>query len=226
VTKVTPPPYGYCGQKNAAETFTKASAPRSVRRVRLVSIVWQCVAFSPMSVLISVLTSGVVAALVTFAGNWWFLRPRAALRMVRSGQTFEDADRLRRARKGAQEQELVRTPWHLVRLTNYGDGAAYDIELDGKNCRPRVWVADTAMSQTQDDPLEVAAPMWDRKVGALPAGQSVHVLLMCVLDERNSAKVKVTWLDMPGRSRRRSTRYAVKDQLGIETGWPGQNPEL
>ncbi|UGT94868.1 hypothetical protein KN246_15875 [Mycobacterium intracellulare] len=180
-----------------------------------------------MSVLISILTSGSVAALVTLAGNWWVLRPRAALRIVRSGQTFEDADRLRRARKNAQEhEELVRMPWHVVRLTNYGDGVAYDIELDGKNCRPRAWVADTAVSQTEADPLEVAWPMWDRKLAALPAGASVQVLLMCVLDERNSAKLKVTWLDMPGRSRRRSTRYSVKDQLGIETGWPGKNPEL
>jgi hypothetical protein len=185
-----------------------------------------------MSVLSSVLTvllSGVFAALVSFAANWWFLRPRAALRIVRSGQTLEDADRLFRARQPAnpqQKPELVRTPWHHVRVTNYGDGPAYDIELDGKNCRPRVWVADTGMSQTQDDPPEMRWPMWDRKLAALPASESVQVVLMCVLDERNSAQLKVTWSDMPGRGKRRSTRYSVKDQFEIETGWPGNNPEL
>ena len=82
------------------------------------------------------------------------------------------------------------------------------------------------MSETEQQDPKVAWPMWDRKLAALPAGESVQVLLMCVLDERNSAELKATWVDMPGRSRRRSVRYAVKDQLGIETGWPGKNAEL
>jgi hypothetical protein len=179
-----------------------------------------------MSVLISILTSGVVAAVVTLVANWWLMRPRAALRIVRSGQTFDDADRLRRAKDMAAEGELIRTPWHIVRVTNYGDGAAYDVEIDGKNCRPRVWIADAGATETSDGPVEVKWPMWDRRLAALPAGESAHVLLMCVQDERHSAKLKVSWLDAPGRSRRRSTRWAVKDQLGIETGWPGKNPEL
>jgi hypothetical protein len=181
---------------------------------------------SALSAVLTVLLSGVFAALVTFAMNWRILRPRATLRIVRSGQTLEDADRLFRAKDSAAEAELVRTPWHLVRVTNYGDGPAYDIQLDGKNCRPRVWVADAGQTQTSEDAPELAWPMWDNKLPALPAGESVQVLLMCVTDERNTAQLTVAWHDMPGRSKRRSARYSVKDGLEIETGWPGKNPEL
>ncbi|WP_156768056.1 hypothetical protein [Mycobacterium sp. E1386] len=181
---------------------------------------------SLLSSALTVVSSGAFAAAVTFAANWWLLRPRASLRIVRSGQTLEDADRLFRAKNPNQPGEQVRAPWHWLRVTNYGDAPAYDLELIGKNCRPRTWVADTGQSQTQDDPPEVKWPMWDRKLAALPAGESVQVVLMCVQDERNSAQLKVSWHDMPGRSKRRSTSYSVKDQRGIETGWPGMNPDL
>jgi hypothetical protein len=179
-----------------------------------------------MSVWTSVATSGVIAAAVTFAANWWVLRSRARLRMVRSGFTLDDADRLHRAKNPNTPEEQTRTPWHVVRLTNYGDGTAYDIELTGRNCRPRLWVADTGQAEWEGNAPELKWPMWDRKLAALPAGESIQILLMCVLDERNSAEVRARWSDMPGRSRRRSTRYAVKDDRGIETGWPGTNPDL
>jgi hypothetical protein len=60
----------------------------------------------------------------------------------------------------------------------------------------------------------------------LPASKSVQLLVMRVTDERNSPELKVTWQDMPRRSTRRSTRWAIKGQLEIETGRSGKNPEL
>ena len=39
---------------------------------------------------------------------------------------------------------------------------------------------------------------------------------MCVTDEHEFAELEVTCSDMPGRSKRRSTSYLVKDQRGIE----------
>jgi hypothetical protein len=178
-----------------------------------------------VSVWTSVVTPGLVAAAVTFTANWW-LRPRASLRTIRSGFTYDDLDRIERAKNPNVPDQQHRSPWHIVRLTNFGDGTAYDVELSGKNCRPRVWIADSGKKQNEATDPEVAWPMWDRNLAALPPGESVHVLLMCVTDERNSAELTVTWSNMPGRSRRRSTRYAVRDQLGIETGWPGSNPDL
>ncbi len=101
-----------------------------------------------MSWLSSVLTPGVVAAGVTLATNWWLLRPRADLRMAVGTQTVEDADRLLRANDGSASwgDHLNWLPTAFVRLTNYGDGTAYDVRLSGTNCRPRVWVGDEGVT--------------------------------------------------------------------------------
>lgn len=90
------------------------------------------------SIWTSLVTPGVVAAAVTLLANWWLLRARASLRMSPSGQTVEDLERLGRAQYRVPEEERSRFVTQVVRLTNYGDGTAYDIELTGRNCRPRV----------------------------------------------------------------------------------------
>lgn len=187
--------------------------------------VWQSV--------FTVLASGVFAALVTFGLNWWLTRLRADLRMIRSGSTAEDVERLIRARPNATEAAKQWQLWHVVRLTNYGDGTAYDLKLTGTDCRPRVWVADTAIEQTGDAVPENAVvtqwPMWSDRVSMLAPGESVHVLLMCLSDDsRNDATVAVSWTPLPGRQllrRRQLSQYALKDERGIETGWPGQRSD-
>jgi hypothetical protein len=95
-----------------------------------------------MSIWSGLVGPGVVAAAVTLAFNWWIQRPRTDLRMIRSGFTVTDLERLKRAKEKASDTALQWQPWHVVRLTNYGDGTGYDIKLTGTNCRPRVWVDD------------------------------------------------------------------------------------
>jgi hypothetical protein len=145
-----------------------------------------------MSIWSGLVGPGVVAAAVTLAFNWWIQRPRTDLRMIRSGFTVTDLERLKRAKEKASDTALQWQPWHVVRLTNYGDGTGYDIKLTGTNCRPRVWVDDGGIEvpmptyappppppdnapppQPETIPTK-KWPMWSDTISALVPGELVH----------------------------------------------------
>lgn len=177
-------------------------------------------------ILTSVVTPGLVAAGVTVVTNWWLHRPHADLRMVVGGQTVEDAERLLRANNGdsnwANHPHWI--PLCFVRLTNYGDGAAYNVKLSGERCRPRVWVEDAGVVPIQGKPPEVSWPMWSDTVAALEPVETVNIYVIGSMDQ-SLAKPIVTasWPRLPGRrwDWRKTLRYDLASARTIEMGWPG-----
>lgn len=149
--------------------------------------------------------------------------------MARSQQTLEDTDRLLRANKGSGNwiNHPHWQPLHFVRLTNYGDGTAYDIRLSGDECRPRVWVGDTGGQKTENDPPTVVWPMWSDTIAALEPGQSVQVLVMTSPDRsRKPPALEARWPRMPRRGFGwKRCRYDLATARTIETGWPGERGE-
>lgn len=110
-----------------------------------------------------VIAPGLVAALVTTVLYLWIQRPRADLQMIRINQTVEVAKWLARAKNdedpAGQEAMKYWEPRHIVLVTNYGDGTAYDVKFSGTDCRPRVWVRDTGTQEAEDTPVVVGLPM-------------------------------------------------------------------
>lgn len=179
-----------------------------------------------MSVLPSVLTSGVVAAVVTLAAHYWLQRPRADLRMARINWTLAVAERLYRAKQDI-DAERAQQHWqlrHVVLLTNYGDGPAYDIRLSGERCRPRAWIADAGQQQTAEEPPVVKWPMWSNTLAALEPGESVSILVMSSPDSSVEPPViEVSWPRLPRRGLGRHKRsYDLARARTVETGWPGK----
>jgi len=134
-----------------------------------------------------------------------------------------DLERIERAKDESPENVRQRTPSHVVRLTNYGDGTAHDVRLKGQECRPRVWVGD-AGKMDQEGRAKVAWPMWDRTIPALDPGESKHIFVMCLTDDRNVPVVTASWPVMPRRGLwRRTIHIDLSKAETIETGWPGKS---
>ncbi|AYE95711.1 hypothetical protein C0J29_13760 [Mycobacterium paragordonae] len=187
----------------------------------------------------AVVTGGSVAALVTFGLNMWLTRPRADLRMASIGHTIDLAERMYRAQTDGDTARF-RPHWDqrgVVRLTNYGDGTAFDIRLSGSDCRPRVWLADMGNQQMHtpidDDgtmrppeaiPPALGWPMWSDKLSALGPGESVDVIVMSSPDtSRPKPVLEVSWSWLPRRGLgRRKFRYDLATARSVECGWPGK----
>lgn len=177
-----------------------------------------------VSIWSSVLTPGLIGAIVTAVVYTWVQRPRADLRLQMVGLTATDLERLSRAKTEGNAHEAQKH-WgipHAIRLTNYGDGAAYDIQLAGTGCRPRVWIDDLG-GQDNDGPPYVGWPMWSNKLSVLEPGDSVTVLAMGSPDRsRPQPVLEMSWPRLPrrGLGRVRQT-FRLADAPPIESGWPG-----
>lgn len=196
---------------------------------------WWSSAFAP----------GVIAATVTLTANWWLTRPRANLRMVVTHQSAEDIERLARGNDGSASLTNPRSPLmpsFCVRLTNYGDGAAYDVKLTSDECQPRVWVGDSGEWIGDEDRggprAAVRWPLWSDTLAALTPGESVNVLLMVntevkprmVNPEQKPPVVKASWPRLPGRRAKwlrwlrlgpASAECDLATARTIEAKWPG-----
>lgn len=89
-----------------------------------------------------------------------------------------------------------------------------------------MWVGDSGIQQTQDDPPTVAYPLWSTTLGALEPGRSVNVLVMASPDpSRPQPMLEASWPRLPGRPLGRKTcRYDLATARRIEEGWPGEGP--
>jgi hypothetical protein len=169
----------------------------------------------------SVLTPGLVAAGVTvFFG--WIQRPRPYLQMVRVDRTVDVAKWLALAEKDRDEK----TAWlaeDFVLVTNYGDGAAYDIKLSGSNCRPRVRVRDTGRQEVEDGPVVPSVPIWSNRLGALQPGGEMSVVVMRSPDPSlPSPLLEVSWPRPLRWLGRRKRRLDLATAPIMESGWPGK----
>jgi hypothetical protein len=177
-----------------------------------------------VSIWFSVLTPGLIGAGVTALVYTWVQRPRADVRLQSVGLTVIDLERLQRAKTNGQAAEAQKH-WgvpHCVRLSNYGDGAAYDIELTGTECRPRVWIDDLGAQDGDDEPY-ASWPMWSNKLSVLGPGESVTVLVMGSPDQSRPKPVLIiSWPRLPRRGLGRVKRTLdLADAPSIESGWPG-----
>lgn len=127
----------------------------------------------------------------------------------------------------------------IVLLTNYGNGTAHDIRLAGTNCRPRVFVRDTAglkPEEDDDDNKAVGAlPMWSNRYPALEPGKEWSLVVMSRTDKSSDTPaLEVSWRGLqwswswrhpfrwPVRLRR-TCPFDLTKANKIETGWPGKS---
>jgi hypothetical protein len=104
---------------------------------------------------------------------------RADLRIAAGSMTVEDHERLLRGNKrGSNFSYHPFVHPDAVRLTNYGNGTAYDIQFKGTHCRPRVWVGDAFKHPMEGQLVEVGPPMWNDTLSALGPGESGTVMVM------------------------------------------------
>jgi hypothetical protein len=174
----------------------------------------------------TLLTSGAAAAVVTFAINFWLLRPRPDLRLIRIAPSVADTERLSRSNDGSANwhgQHWIPAAW--LRLANHGDGAAHDVKLVGQRCRPRVWAGDGGVIPYEGEPAATDKPMWSDTVAALESGQSISVNIIVPAD-RSQPKpvVSVSWARLPGRrwSPRGKMQFDFSAVGKVEYGRPGQ----
>jgi hypothetical protein len=143
--------------------------------------------------------------------------------MVRIERTFDVAEWLLLAEKDRAEK----TAWlaeDIVLVTNYGDGPAYDIRLSGNsNCRPRVRVRDMGRQEEDNGPVVRTLPIWSNRLGSLPPGGEMSVVVMRSPDPSLPSPVlEVSWprrLRWLGRSKR---RLDLATAPIMESGWPGK----
>lgn len=180
----------------------------------------------------SVATPGLVAGLVTA----FLQRKPADLQMIKINETKHVADWLARAETDKDPKAIEsKTHWQprdIVLLTNYGKGTAYDIRLSGSDCRPRVFVRDTAGRKLEDEgdaaePVD-ALPMWSNRYPALEPGKEWSLVVMSSTDDsRDPPVLEVSWrgLELSWRRlirRRKTRRFDLANANMIETGWPGK----
>jgi hypothetical protein len=145
--------------------------------------------------------------------------------MVKINPTVEVLKLLARADtdtdKKAEEAKKQWQPLHIVLLTNYGDGTAYDIRLSGSDCKPRVWVRDEG--ETEGDKVVAKLPMWNNRLGSLEPGRMISVVVMSSPDPTPPPVLKVKWKRMPRRHLGSEIRYYdLAKAHTVETGWPGK----
>jgi hypothetical protein len=172
--------------------------------------------------LLSVVTPGAVAAVVTAL----IQRKRADLQLIKINETRSVADWLARASTDPDpEAKKAMQNWQprdIVLLTNCGNGTAYDIRLSGSDCRPRVWVLDTASRAVEENGPGPAAvlPMWSSRYPALEPGGKWSLVVMSSTDEtRKPPVLEVSWR---GLFRRKKVPLNLANADTIETGWPGK----
>jgi hypothetical protein len=172
----------------------------------------------------------VLAAILSGLGVAWVQHPRPRLRMAVGALTVEDAVRLWRANKRKNNwagQDLLP---EFVRLTNYGNGTAFDIQLVGRDCLPRVWVNDAPSSQSgmegTDPEPTIGFPMWSESLSSLGPGESVTIFAMRPATKNpltGNPELTVTWPRLPqlGRWRKR-IHIVLSEAPRVEGGWPGK----
>jgi hypothetical protein len=170
------------------------------------------------------------AAILSGVGVAWLQQHRPRLRMEVGALTVEDHVRLWRANK-------QRNNWHgrdllpeFVRLTNYGNGTAFDVRLIGRHCLPRVWVGDAPTSsggleQTDPEPT-IGVPMWDDSLSSLEPGESVTIFAMRPATKNplvGNPELTATWPRLPqlGIGRKR-IHIVIAEAPRVEMGWPGE----
>jgi hypothetical protein len=151
-------------------------------------------------------------------------RKRADLQMIKINETSHVADWLARA-KTDQDADAIEAmkhwqPRHIVLLSNHGNGTAYNIKLSGSDCRPRVFVRNTASQDPKGEGAHAVAglPMWSKRYPALEPGGMWSLVVMTSTDQtRKEPVLKVSWR---GLFCRKEIDLAKADT--IETGWPGK----
>jgi hypothetical protein len=180
---------------------------------------WQWLLFPPL-----------LAAILSGVGVAWVQHPRPRLRMAVGAETVEDAVRLWRANKRRNNwagQDLLP---EFVWLTNYGNGIAFDIQLVGSHCLPRVWVVDAPTSESgldETDPEpEIGFPMWSESLSSLGPGESVTIFAMRPATKNpltGNPELTVTWPRLPQFGRWRKREHIVLSEAPrVEGGWPGK----
>lgn len=169
-----------------------------------------------------------IGALLGAVAAWWLQHPRADLRIAAGSMTVEDYERLLRG--NTRSSNFSHHPFahpDAVRLTNYGNGTAYDIQFKGTHCRPRVWVGDAFEHPLEGQLVEVGPPMWNDTLGALGPGESVTVMVMTSSDAHESPSLIVSVPRLARRGLgRREREYVLPDSPRTEVGWPGEGGNL
>jgi hypothetical protein len=118
----------------------------------------------------------------------------------------------------------------FVRLTNYGNGTAFDIRLAGRHCLPRVWIGDAPTSQSglegADPEPTVGAPMWSESLSSLAPGESVTIFAMRPATKNplsGDPELTVTWPRLPQLGVWRKRKHLkLSEAPRVEMGWPGE----
>jgi hypothetical protein len=170
-----------------------------------------------------------LAAILSGLGVAWVQHPRPRLRMAVGALTVEDQVRLWRANKKKYN-------WHgrelfpeFVRLTNYGNGTAFDIQLTGTHCLPRAWVGDAPTStgtMDETDPApEIGVPMWSESLSSLGPGESVTIFAMRPATKNplsGNPELTAAWPRLPQLGRWQKREHIVLSEAPrVEMGWPG-----
>jgi hypothetical protein len=169
-----------------------------------------------------------LAAALTVLFTWWVQHPRARLDLVVGALTVEDQVQLWRANK--RKYNMVGhdlTPL-FVRLTNHGNGTAFDVQLVGTHCSPRVFAGYTPTSrgtleETDPEP-EIGFPMWAESLSTLGPGESVTIFVMTSKSPLlGTPELTVTWPRLPqfGKWRKR-LHIVLSEAPRMEMGWPGE----
>jgi hypothetical protein len=110
--------------------------------------------------------------------------------------------------------------------------------MSGTNCRPRVFVRDTAglkPEEDDDDKAVGALPMWSNRYPALEPGKEWSLVVMSRTDKSSdAAALEVSWRGLewswswrhPFRwpiRLRRTCPFELAKANKIETGWPGKS---
>lgn len=168
--------------------------------------------------------SAVLAALFTA----WLQLPRARIRLVRGALTVEDSERLWRGNRKKHNWAGHSLMPQFMRMTNYGNGTAFDVRLAGRHCEPWIWAGDAPSStgtlDEVDPPPELGLPIWSQSLGALEPGESVTILVMTSQDPLvGEPELTVTWPRLPQLNLwRRTVRTSLRDTPPAEVGWPGE----
>lgn len=141
--------------------------------------------------------------------------------------TVDDAVQLWRANNRKYNMHGRSLMPEFVRLTNHGNGTAFDIKLEGDNCRPRVFVGYAPYSvgtlEATDPEPEIGVPMWSESLSSLGPGESVTIFVMWSQNPLvGKPELTVSWPRLPqlGTWRKRM-HVKLVDAPRMEGGWPG-----
>jgi hypothetical protein len=143
--------------------------------------------------------------------------------------TVEDQERLWRANKKKYNWDGRELFPEFVRLTNYGNGTAFDIRLAGTHCLPRVWVGDVPTSigtlEETDPAPEIGVPMWSESLSSLGPGESVTIFAMRPATKNplsGNPELTASWPRLPQLGRWQKREHIVLSEAPrVEMGWPG-----